>query len=142
MSKVEYVPFGTVEKLVEHIERMFDCQNGDYRAWHTALDGGEHLYSCIAIIAPASREDSQERLRQVIYSAFLKLKQTCKSERPVLYWRFASPERIQECAETDLERQTTPRHKIRTRVAIPEADFSILGGWVFKDGDTIMELSR
>lgn len=139
------VPFGSVGKLAEQVERIFDCKQGDFRAYHSVWDEEltgyrEFSYSTFVVIAPASMLESQERLRQVIYTALFKLKQTCKSERPVLYWRFAKEERIQE--EEGRSDRVGASHKIYTRLAIPEADFSVVEGITCKEGEPAMILGR
>lgn len=138
-SAVEHAPFGSVAKLVKTIEGMFDCRNGDPRAWHEEWVSGDqhvgyrrHQYIAFTLIAPSSMEDAQERLRQMFYTAFHRLKRTCKSPRPVLYWRYAAEERIQE--ELGVSERIGNSFKIRTRVAIPEADFSVVNEIVQADG--------
>lgn len=129
LRSVLMTPFGSVAKLVEQVERMFDCKNGDYSAWHSVWNTelgkyDRYEYPVVGVITLASTSDAPEQLRQTLYTAFLKLKRTCTSERPVLYWRFAAAERIQEEVETRAE--VPVRYKIRTRFAIPEADFSVI----------------
>lgn len=140
-----YVPFGSTAKLVEQVESMFDCRDGDYRAWHTQIRGDgtvqQYNYAILGIIAPDTIPDAQERLRQVLYSAFHKLKLSCKSERPVLYWRYAKTERIQEDSECSPMSGNT-RYKIMTRIAIPEADFSAVAEVVKADDAPYMELKE
>lgn len=141
---ISAVPFGSKDALVAQIEQMFNCQDGDYRSYHSvwSADGYvKHPYTTLGIITPATIPDAPERLRQAMYTSFLKLKQTCKSERPILYWRYGSIERIQEDTEkadhrnvpADIRRPE--RYKIMTRIAIPEADFSVIGGMTISDGD-------
>jgi hypothetical protein len=136
----KYVSFGSRDNLVGHIESMFDCKDGDYFSYHSA---GEQKfpYTMLGLIAPPSIPDAQERLRQAMYTAFHKLKLTCKSARPVLYWRYGQIERIQEdSAKADhhnvpVEIRRPARFKIRTRIAIPEADFSVVDDLVKAEGD-------
>jgi hypothetical protein len=121
------VPFGSIDNLVGHIESMFDCRDGDHRGCHQVwnVERGtfdQHEYQMLGLIAASSIPNARERLRQSVYAAFLKLKQTCKSARPVLYWRYAKEVRILEDTEYGGREQT--RYKISTRVAIPEADFN------------------
>lgn len=131
--KFRPAPFGSINNLVEQIERMFDCKDGDHRAVHmVSIVKGEvqqYPYTTVGLIAPADIPDAQERLRQAMYTSFHKLKLTCKSERPVLYWRYGQIERVQEDTEiyargTSFER--AEKYKIMTRIAIPEADFSVV----------------
>lgn len=149
VRSVLYVPFGSIAKLVEQVESMFDCQDGDHRARHTLIRGDGTLagypYTTIGLIAPESIPDAQERLRQALYTAFHKLKLTCKSERPVLYWRYGAAERIREDAEiyargTSFEK--AEKYKIMTRIAIPEADFSAVAEVVKGDNYAYMELKE
>jgi hypothetical protein len=136
-------PFGSIDKLVEQVERMFDCRDGDHRGvhqvWNTERSAFDHYpYSVLGLIAPSSIPDVRERLRQEMYAAFLKLKQTCKSERPVLYWRYAKECRMLEDTEYGGREQT--RHKINTRIAIPEADFNAVEDVVKTDNNSYREL--
>lgn len=129
------VPFGSIDKLVEQVEHMFDCHNGDWRSYHTefGLGGrtaGMYPYTVLGLLAQATVPDAQEKLRQALYTGFLKLRQTCKSERPVLYWRHAEAERIQE----ESFQEESALHKIRSRIAIPEADFSVVEYMVHREG--------
>lgn len=145
-----YVPFGSTAKLVAQVESMFDCRDGDYRAWHSVWSAergtyDDYPYAVIGLIASATIPDAQERLRQALYSTFHKLKLTCKSERPVLYWRYGAAERIQEDAEiyargTSFEK--AEKYKIMTRIAIPEADFSAVAEVVKGDNYAYMELKE
>jgi small-conductance mechanosensitive channel len=134
------VSFGSVQALVEQVERMFVCKNGDHRAFHTAWSNEapvgyrEHYYKVLALIVPIDVANAQERLRQLLYIALFKLKATCKSEHPLLYWRYAEAERISE------ETNATHGYKIRMRVAIPEADYSVVGPVVQIDGQPIAVL--
>lgn len=144
------MPFGSTAKLVEQVESMFDCRDGDYRAWHSVWSAergtyDDYPYAVIGLIASATIPDAQERLRQALYSTFHKLKLTCKSERPVLYWRYGAAERIQEDAEiyargTSFEK--AEKYKIMTRIAIPEADFSAVAEVVKGDNYAYMELKE
>ena len=142
---VEYplssAPFGSIDKLVEQAEQMFDCKNGDWRQYHTvyATDSVvEYEYVCLALIASADIPEAQEHLRQAVYTSLLKLKQTCKSRRPVLYWRYAVQERIQEEAQYDGD--VPMQYKIRTRIAIPEADYSVVAAVVAPEGVPIAHI--
>jgi hypothetical protein len=128
---VAYVPFGSTGKLVEQVESMFECKNGDHRRAHSVWDelGGffvEYPYVVVGLLAPTAIPDAQEQLRQAMYTSFFKLRQTCKSERPVLYWRYAEQERIQEETEQAPGSSVPVRYKIMTRIAIPEADYSVV----------------
>lgn len=133
-----YVPFGAIDKLVEQVESMFECKDGDHRAAHQVWNGSRRAfdvyeYTVVGLRALASLPDAQERLRQALYTSFHKLKLTCKSARPVLYWRYSAASRVQEDVEyVDGVRELTPtKYKIMTRFAIPEADFSVIG-WMAK----------
>lgn len=141
----EPVPFGSIGKLVEQVESMFDCHDGDFRSYHTefGLGGrtaGMFTYVSLGLLAYATVVDAPERLRQAFYTAFLKLKQTCKSERPMLYWRYAEAERIQEEQANDGLLPCPVKYKIRTRIAIPEADFSVVGYLVQQEGQPYAHL--
>lgn len=127
-------PFGSAERLAEHIEHMFDCAKGDPRAYHSVWVENSETGSCgyiqfpytvLGLIAPDTIPEAQERLRQVIYTALFKLKVSCKSERPKLYWRRT----VEESSDPN-----PLRYKITIRIAIPEADFSVCDGLVLPDG--------
>jgi hypothetical protein len=148
-------PFGSIEALVLQIERMFDCKDGDHRAWHAEWDYAvrryqDYPYMTLAAIAPASIENAAEQLRQTLYTALFKLHATCKSARPVLYWRYAKEMRIEEdsCGPGSVVYEGLPvtetKYKIRTRIAIPEADFKVVNELVFRnDGiNSIMVLQE
>jgi hypothetical protein len=137
-------PFGSVQALVGQVERMFVCKNGDPRAFHTAWSNEppvgyrEHYYKVLALIVPTDVADAQERARQLLYTALFKLKATCKSEYPLLYWRYAEAERILE--EFGNSERAGASHKISTRIAIPEADYSVVGPIVQIEGQPIVVL--
>jgi hypothetical protein len=140
-SAPPFAPFGSVEKLVEYVERLFDCRDGDHRNAHWVYnpERGDYdylPYRTLGLLAPATVPDAQERLRQALGTSFHKLRLTCKSDRPVLYWRYAVQERILEDNEiaTELKSVEPVKYKIMTRVAIPEADFSEVGNLVKSDG--------
>lgn len=132
--------FGSVEALVKQVEVMFDCRDGDHRAYYTEYNeatGECSHYNYVVLGITAAGEDAPEKLRQELYTALFKLKQSCPSERPVLFWRHAVQERIQE------ERGVgTDLHKIRVRVAIPGADFSVIGPVLAKEGESFWRLMR
>ena len=141
------VPFGSIDKLVGQAEQVFDCKSGDYRRAHSVWTGNsetgpggyvEYVYVRLALIASATLPNAQERLRQAMYRALLKLKQTCKSSRPSLYWRYAVQERIQE--ETEYDNEVPMRYKISTRIAVPEADYSVVSEIISPDGMPIAHL--
>jgi hypothetical protein len=139
--------FNSIEALVQQVELMFDCQDGDYCAYHTVhtdtpqgVGRDVYMYTNLALIAPASASHATDRLRQMFYAGFQKLKKTCKSQRPVLYWRYAAAERIAEETEYQQAQGCEPvpyRYKIRTRFAIPEADFSVVSELVHQEGTPI-----
>lgn len=135
--------FGSVGALVVQIESMFDCQDGDYHAFHTVADERGvryYQYVTIGVIAPASIPDAQEKLRQALYETFKKLRCTCKSDRPVLYWRYSKEQRILE--DKEQYAITATRYKIMTRVAIPEADFSVAERYVKLDTEGYIVLKE
>lgn len=139
-----FVPFGSIDKLVQQVEKMFECKNGDYHQEHSAWNesiGDFDLfpYVTLSLMASSAMGDAQERLRQSLYTAFVKLETTCKFDKPVLYWRYGVEGRIREEAERGPPGHTL-RHKIRTRIAIPEADFSVVGDMVHQDGGLIATL--
>jgi hypothetical protein len=130
--------FGSIDALVAQAEEMFDCKNGDHRSHHQVWCNDDRAsgyafypYVHLALIASEAIPDAPEQLRQCLYTALSKLKATCKSERPVLYWRWVAPERIQEESTSDTE---PLQFKIRTRIVIPEADFSVVDELIFQDG--------
>ncbi len=126
--------FGSIDALVETIECMFDCKDGDHASHHSVYTEGRHEtypYTVLGLIALASISDAQERLRQGMYKALHKLKASCKSARPVLYWRYAKAVRVLEDVEHEMA-----RYKIMTRIAIPEADFSVAGEMVQREGES------
>ena len=132
-----YAPFGSIDRLIQQVESMFDCRDGDHRAWHSVWADNayvQHPYTILGLLAPSSIPNAQERLRQAMYTSFFKLRATCKSKRPVLYWRYGVAERIQEDVSPLGDGEL--RYKIMTRIAIPEADFSVVGGMVKPDDGT------
>lgn len=131
------VPFGSIEKLVESIERLFNCRDGDYRAYHTAYgsDGGVSYHPYQVFGALSAGPTAQERLRQELYTAFLKIHEAHPSEHPVLYWRHAAQQRIQE-----EHAEGTDVYKIRVRIAIPGADYSVIGPILATDGQPYVTL--
>lgn len=133
------VPFGSVAKLVESIERLFVCKEGDHRHFHTAYgsDGGVSYHGYQVLGALTGGPDAQERLRQELYTAFLKIKEAHPSEHPVLYWRYAAQERIQE-----EHAEGTDVYRIRVRIAIPGADYSVVGPILATDGQPFVTLKR
>lgn len=132
--------FPATQELVRLVEDMFDCRDGKHSAW-LEVDGTIYYYMTLAaIVSSDPRVDPQAILRQVLYDAFVKLRSTCKTPRPKLYWRFAEQERIQEEKEGGFFESSVYNYKIRTRVAIPEADFTVLGALVHPDGGVIMEV--
>jgi hypothetical protein len=117
--------------VVNEVEQLFDCQDGEYGPSHrlfgdTVPNGPAYPYIALGLIATNSTPDAQEYLRLAMLASFRMLHKTCKSTRPVLYWRFAKEVRIQE--ETEKGGQ---KYKIRTRIAIPEADYYVVG-WAVK----------
>lgn len=119
------VPFGSAEKLVETIAANFHCLQGDQRSHHSVWRPGHLAYDAypyvvLGAIAPDTIPDAQEYLRQVIWTALHKLRRTCKSGMPVLYWRRTVEESTSEPKDGKL------RHRISVRLAIPEADFSVV----------------
>lgn len=122
------VPFGSKEALIAQIESMFDCCAGDPRAWHTDYPSG-NLYPYSVLGAISSGYNAPERLRQGLYTVLFKLKKTCASERPRLYWRHA----VKESQEDN-------RHKITVRIAVPEADLSVAGPWLQHEGYTFVRV--
>lgn len=138
------VQFPTLESLVDAIERLFDCRDGYYGAYADGPTDGKRVedipkregmrYVSIAIITNVS-EDSEQRLRQAMYEGFVALRvQLGRAVKPVLYWRYAASERFAEEADLDIG-----RIKIRTRVAIPDADWSKCQ-WVHTEGGMIAVL--
>lgn len=131
------VSFGSVAELVKSVEQLFDCKDGDYRAYHTecGLDGNVSYFRYEVLGAIAGGPDAQEMLRQQLYTAFRKIREAHPSERPVLYWRHAAEERVQE------ERaEGTDLYKIRARIAIPGADFSVISPILAKEGQPFVTL--
>ena len=131
------VTFGSVDKLVESVEQLFYCKNGDHRFFHTeyGTDGSVSHYQYEVFGLIASGPTAQERLRQELYTAFRKIVEAHFSERPTLFWRHATEERIQE------ERaEGTDVYKIRARVAIPGADFSVVGPILHQEGQPFVAL--
>jgi hypothetical protein len=133
--------FPSVDTLVHEIETLFDCKDGDHRSEHTDPEGVSHPYHALALIAPADLRYGQQKLRFALYEAFVKLRASCRSSRPKLYWRYAMAQRIQEEYDAALS-GAGARHKIRTRVAIPEADFCLVGALSPPDGALIATLKR
>lgn len=136
-----FVPFGSIEKLVEYVERVFDCCEGDHRSAHAVYniargDYDYFPYLTLGLLAPATIPNAQERLRQAMATSFHKLRLTCKSERPVLYWRYEVQERILEDSgiETESKSVEPVKYKIMTRIAVPEASYSVLGNLLKPDG--------
>jgi hypothetical protein len=111
----------TNEELVMEIEKLFDCRDGDYRSFHTVR--GENVcdflpYYSFGFLGKGST--TFEDLRQALLDQFKELR---LEYGPILYWRYAKEERIQE----DTQEAAI---KIMTRVAIPGIDhrlFSLEG---------------
>jgi len=140
-SAPPFAPFGSIGKLVEYVERLFDCRDGDHRNAHAVYnpERGDYEYRpyrTLGLLAPATVPNAPERLRQAMGTSFHKLYLTCKSDRPVLYWRYAVQERIQEDQSfgPDINPVVARQYKIMTRVAIPGANFSVVGNLLQPDG--------
>lgn len=120
-------PLGTIDALVERVEKMFDCRNGYFGSYHQV---GDQIfpYTTVGLLATATIPFAQDHLRQALYTSFLMLKRSCKSERPMLYWRYAKAMRIQEdtAGVVGAASPFPVQYKIMTRIAIPEADFSVI----------------
>lgn len=134
-------PFGSADALVAHIEHMFDCRDGEFGMYTTVptLDEkgkkiGWHPepYTVLAMLLGGEFPQAPEQLRQALYRVLFQLKATCKSPRPVLYWRYSKEMRIEETRKRE-EQSLDNVFKIRTRLAIPEADFSVVGA-IAQDG--------
>lgn len=131
LTDASLVRFDSIAGLVGQVEKMFDCRDGYYGSYHQVGDQ-TFPYTTLGLLALVDTVDAQEHLRQALYASFVRLKKSCKSERPTLYWRYAKEMRIQE-EEGNIHgglhsknAVASLRHKIRTRIAIPEADFSVI----------------
>lgn len=120
--------FPTLESLVDAVEKLFDCRDGVYGSF--AVEDGKrqdgYYYRTLCIITDTSTQP-ETRLRQQLYTDLLDVYATCASalegtgKKPILYWRFAKQVRITE----EMEKPNRyVRYKIRTRIAVPEADWS------------------
>lgn len=132
--------FGSIDELVKSIEAHFDCKDGLYGPYAYYRSDTEDRayydqasrYRTFGFLTP-EREGAAEHLRQALWASLENLCQPT-SERPrlTLYWRFAKECRILEEVnnETDSLGQTIPNgriwRKIRTRVAIPNANWSLV----------------
>lgn len=121
-SEVKFAGFPTLGDLVANIELIFECRNGDYSAYatehHRLNQEGAYRYRTIRYIT-ANPDRPYERLRIAVWQHLCSLADTVPASRPVLYWRYAIQERIHEFKDP-----ASDRWQIRTRVALPEADWS------------------
>lgn len=110
--------FPTLDSLVDAIERLFDCRDGFHGPY--ALPTGEEQLRYRVLGAITSTKTAED-LRRALYYDLLNLYGSCNHSpaKPILYWRFAKEQRISE------EFEILDRRKIRTRVAIPEANWSV-----------------
>lgn len=119
--------FPTLESLVAAIEDLFDCRNGRHRYCHDTMtpEGTPVQYVYEMLAAYTYNVDQPiQRLRQAVYADFVRLHKSCPDDRkPVLYWRFSAVQRIAE--EGYPHERDTAGWLIRTRFAIPSADYSV-----------------
>ena len=119
--------FQTLQSLVDEIKKMFACANGYYGAYvfdpkQPLPDSADfqwlaYRYRTLGYIT-SNPDRPLERLR---YALWKDLQTLCVRPNMQLYWRFAEAGRIQE-EHTPIGRSVL--WKIRTRVAIPGADWA------------------
>lgn len=112
----------TIPDLVERIEQLFDCRDGPYQSYvvHAGLP---YSYVTLGWLGVTDKQHTDEyvifRLREALFGQFYDLAAPFAGKpKPVLYWRYAAALRI---GEESSKRRKYYTHKIRTRVAIPEA---------------------
>lgn len=113
----------TMPDLIERIEQLFDCRDGPYQGF-VVHKGLPYSYVTLGWIGVSDKQHSDEeviyRLRGALFDQLFDIAAPFGplGEKPVLYWRYHSSERI---SEESIKRRKYSNHKIRTRVAIPAA---------------------
>lgn len=128
----------TIEALVSYIETLFDCRDGYHGAYADNMylscsKDDDYRYRVVGVITDTKTPDPLRRLRNALAHDFTLLRTTLPTGlpevKPILYWRFAQEERIQE-EQDGLDYASRIDHphlyKIRTRIAIPGVNWSVL----------------
>ncbi len=118
----------SLEALIRKIEEIFDCRDGPYQAW-VEHDSTKHYYHSLGILCQSTGDEyltvAPEKLRNALLHTLLEIRSTLPPDtKPLLFWRYAPEQRIQEESEPLRGRGRRTLSKIFTRVAIPGADWS------------------
>ena len=109
----------TLDELVTEIEKLFDCINGDYRAFHQDPQGNRYPYISLGFFSKP--QIPMESLRAALLNQFTELR---AEYGPTLYWRYGQGHRILEDYQTAAMGRLALQ-KITTRVAIPGLDHKL-----------------
>lgn len=106
----------TVDALIEAIEGIFDCRQGDPGRYVFLEDESKYTdpfqYKTIMYMARGRSPHRPKLLRLMLWNDFIALHKLAGGGKPVLYWRHAPPAVITE----EVQRGVV---FIRARIAIP-----------------------
>lgn len=124
----------TMSDLLAFIGQRFECRGGNHNAHAYGVGVGsspeilhEHepyRYRTLAYVT-TNPDRPQIRLRERLAQDICTLWGSCPRGKHLLYWRFEEPEQIEE-EQGALSPSGCPAWKIRTRIAIPAADWNVV----------------